>query len=147
MSKLNLSLAIKVVESKRKSTNTGIVKVSKILQGVVFIDPDECYKVVVDLDKDGTKEEVLNFTQKSYDLVGKETVFLRNTDKEGRYVRIIRSKENAKFFPGLSEQYVPFAPNWIVKGYIVKVGLIKQFDFVSLVGIDGYSTEQLKIIE
>lgn len=147
MSKLNLSLAIKVVENKKKRVSSAFTKVSKIVQGVIFLDPDEGFKVSIDTDKNGTDEIILPFTERSYDLFGKETVFRREPDSQGRYIRIVRNKENAKFFPGLQEQYIPFAPNWIVKGYIVKVGLNKQFDFTSLVGIDGYSNEKLKIIE
>jgi hypothetical protein len=46
--------------------------------------------------------------------------------------------------PGLPEQYIPFAPNWIVKGYIVKDNGIQKFDFKSLVGVDGYTMEVLQ---
>lgn len=147
MSSLNLSLAIKVIENKKKRVSSAFTKVSKVVQGVVFLDPDEGFKVSIDTDKNGTDEIILSFTEKSYDLLGKETVFRREPDAQGRYIRIIRNKENAKFFPGLPEQYIPFAPNWIVKGYIVKSGIKQLFDFTTLVGIDGYSNEKLKIIE
>jgi hypothetical protein len=45
--------------------------------------------------------------------------------------------------PGLPEQYVPFAPNWIVRGYIVKESGLTKFDFVGLVGVDGYEMDIL----
>ena len=45
--------------------------------------------------------------------------------------------------PGLPKQYIPFAPNWIVRGYIVKDNGTMKFDFKSLVGIDGYTMDVL----
>ena len=45
--------------------------------------------------------------------------------------------------PGLPEQYIPFAPNWLVKGYIVTDNGIKRFDFKGLVGINGGGFEDL----
>ena len=55
----------------------------------------------------------------------------------------IRNLINAKFMPGLPEQYIPFAPNWIIRGYIVKDNGTMKFDFKSLVGIDGYTMDVL----
>ena len=76
-----------------------------------------------------------------YELKDKLSVFTRTKDKHGRRTRIIRDVWRAKFHPGLPEQYIPFAKNWIVKGYIVKEGLTKMFDFKDLVGIQGYTMD------
>ena len=86
---------------------------------------------------------VLDFTERSYDLTGKTNVFSRTVDSKGKRIRFIRNLINAKFMPGLPEQYIPFAPNWIVRGYIVKDNGISKFDFKSLVGIDGYTMDVL----
>ena len=87
--------------------------------------------------------KVLDFTEKSYELRGKTNVFSRTVDKNGRHTRFIRTINYAKHMPGLPEQYIPFAPNWIVRGYIVKENGLMKFDFIGLVGVDGYEMEVL----
>ena len=127
-------LKINVVQ-KTKKTNS--VRVSnKIIYGTVIKDGD-VYKVSIDKDKNGEKEEILNFTPESFDVEGKTTVFLKEKDK-GRTVRIIRDEWEAKFHPGGTEKYMPFAENWIVKGHIIKKGFVKLFDFEDLVSLKGY---------
>ena len=86
---------------------------------------------------------MLDFTERSEDLTGKINVFSRTVDDKGRRTRFVRNPTNAKFMPGLPEQYIPFAPNWIVRGYIVKDNGTKKFDFKSLVGVDGYTMDVL----
>lgn len=134
--KFNLNLKLAVVP-KEKKTN---VRVSnKIVYGTV-IKKDGVYKVSIDKDKNGVKtEEILDFTPDSFDVTGKTNVFLRTKDEHGNNVRIIRSEWDAKFHPGTSDKYIPFVENWIVKGYIVKNGIVRLFDFKDLVGIDGYT--------
>lgn len=130
------NLRVVVIQPKPKHTSS--TKVSKLLHGTV-IEEDGVYKVCVDYDKDGSKSEILEFTDKSFDLVGRKDVFTREKDKYGNTVRIVRDTWKSKFFPGSREKYVPFAKNWIVKGYIVKEGLIKKFEFKDLVNIEGYN--------
>lgn len=133
------NLHIAIVQPKKKRSSDGLVKIGKITQGIVFEDKDGILKVSIDKDGNGTEEElILEFTEKSYDLTGRVNVFTRKLNERGHRVRIIRDSFRCKIMPGLSEQYTPFAPNWVVKGYIVKEGLIKKFDFKDLVGIDGY---------
>ena len=103
------------------------------------------YKVSINMDNDPVHPDllVLDFTERSYDLTDKIDVFSRTVDSKGRRIRFIRNLINAKFMPGLPEQYIPFAPNWIVRGYIVKDNGTMKFDFKSLVGIDGYTMDVL----
>lgn len=133
-------LKIAVPKPKRKKTSDGIVRTGKITKGKVFQE-DGIYKVAIDMKNDQNYPDllILEFTERSYDLVGKTTVFSRTVDEEGRRTRFIRNSLDAKFMPGLPEQYVPFAPNWIVKGYIVKDrDGSHKFDFKDLLGLDGY---------
>ena len=133
--KLDLHIKLAVVP-KEKKTNVRIS--NKIVYGTV-IKENGVYKVSINVNKDNTnKKEILDFTPNSFDVVGKTSVFLKEKDEHGNNVRIIRSEWDAKFHPGTSDKYVPFAENWIVKGYIVKNGIIRLFDFKDLVGIDGY---------
>ena len=127
------------IVSKPKKTNVSVRVSNKIIYGTV-INENGVYKVSIDIDKDGIKkEEILDFTPESFNIVDRTTVFLRHKDEHGNNVRIIRSDWKAKFFPGTSETYIPFTENWIIKGYIVKRGLIKLFEFKDLVSIEGYN--------
>lgn len=137
---------VAVPKPKRNKTSDGIKRTTnKIAKGKVFQDEDGTYKVAIDMQNDPVHPDlrILDFTERSYDLTGKTNVFSRTVDSKGRRTRFIRNPINAKFMPGLPEQYIPFAPNWIVRGYIVKDNGIHKFDFKSLVGVDGYTMDIL----
>lgn len=136
------NLKVVVAQPKRRYSSSEYVKQGKLIEGTV-IEVDGVYKVSIDLDGNGTSEElILDFTPRSFEIVGRKTVFTRTKDEYGHTCRIIRDENKAKFHPGSIEQYVPFSKNWIVKGYIVKEGFIKLFDFKTLVGINGYIVKE-----
>lgn len=141
MTKLGLSLKISVPKKSKIISKNTIKIEAKNKKGVVFIDEDGEYKVSLSMENDDYNPSLLivPFTEKSYELKGKINIFSRTTDKDGRYIRYIRSEEKARFFPGNPDIFVPFAPNWIVKGNLVREGLILKFDFISLVNIKGYN--------
>ena len=137
---------VAVPKPKRNKTSDGIKRTTnKIVKGKVFQDENGTYKVSISMENDPVHPDllVLDFTERSYDLTDKLNVFSRTVDNKGRRTRFIRNTINAKYMPGLPEQYIPFAPNWIVRGYIVKDNGISKFDFKSLVGIDGYTMDVL----
>ena len=137
---------VAVPKPKRNKTSDGIKRTTnKIVKGKVFQDEDGSYKVAIDMQNDAVNPDllVLDFTERSYDLTGKINVFSRTVDDKGRRTRFVRNPINAKFMPGLTDQYIPFAPNWIVRGYIVIDNGTKKFDFKSLVGVDGYTMDVL----
>ena len=137
---------VAVPKPKRNKTSDGIKRTTnKIVKGKVFQDENGTYKVSISMENDPVHPDllVLDFTERSYDLTGKTNVFSRTVDSRGIRTRFIRNLINAKFMPGLPEQYIPFAPNWIVRGYIVKDNGTMKFDFKSLVGIDGYTMDVL----
>ena len=137
---------VAVPKVKRNRISDGIKRTSNnIIKGKVFQDNDGIFKIAINMQKDSVNPDllILEFTERSYDLTGKTNVFSRTLDERGRRVRIIRNELIARFMPGLTEQYIPFAPNWIVKGYIVNDNGIKKFDFKSLIGIDGYTMDVL----
>lgn len=138
---------VAVPKPKRNRTSDGIKRTTnKIIKGKVFQDDDGIFKVAINMQNDPIHPDlrVLEFTEQSYNLTSKTNVFSRTVDKNGRRTRFIRNETNAKYMPGLPEQYIPFAPNWIVRGYIVKDNGITKFDFKSLVGIDGYNMDVLQ---
>ena len=141
-----MAFKVAVPKPKRNKTSDGIKRTTdKIVKGKVFQDENGTYKVSISMENDPVHPDllVLDFTERSYDLTGKTNVFSRTVDSKGRRIRFIRNLINAKFMPGLPEQYIPFAPNWIVRGYIVKDNGTMKFDFKSLVGIDGYTMDVL----
>ena len=137
---------VAVPKTKRNKTSDGIKRVTnKIVKGKVFQDENGVYKVAIKMQENTANPDllILEFTEKSYDLTGKTNVFSRTVDKKGRRTRYIRNEFDARFMPGLPERYIPFAPNWIVRGYIVKDNGVTKFDFKSLIGIDGYEMQIL----
>ena len=134
---------VAVAKPKRKKINEGIKRTTnKIVVGKVFQDEDGTFKVSVDMKNDESYPDlmILEFTERSYDIVGRTNVFSRTVDSKYGRTRFVRDIWKAKFHPGNQEQYVPFAPNWLVKGYIVNDNNITRFDFKDLVGLDGYET-------
>ena len=137
MSKLGLSLKISVPKSK-PIPKPSIKIEAKDKRGYVILE-DEEYKVLLANESyDIHNRKILPFTKRSYDLKGKTSIFSKTKGKYG-YTRHIRTEDKAKVFPGDSDKYVPFAPNWMVKGDIINDKGVLKFDFVELLTIKGYT--------
>ena len=137
MSKLGLSLKISVPKSKT-IPKPSIKIEAKDKRGYVILE-DEEYKVLLANESyDIHNRKILPFTKRSYDLKGKTSIFSKTKGKYG-YTRHVRTEDKAKVFPGDSDIYVPFAPNWIVKGDIISDKGVLKFDFVELLTIKGYT--------
>ena len=137
MSKLGLSLKISVPKSKT-IPKPSIKIEAKNKRGYVILE-DEEYKVLLANESyDIHNRKILPFTKRSYDLKGKTSIFSKTKGKYG-YTRHVRTEDKAKVFPGDSNKYVPFAPNWMVKGNIINDKGILKFDFVELLTIKGYT--------
>ena len=137
MSKLGLSLKISVPKSKTIPKPSVKIE-AKNKRGYVILE-DEEYKVLLANESyDIHNRKILPFTKKSYDLKGKTSIFSKTKGKYG-YTRHVRTEDKAKVFPGDSDKYVPFAPNWIVKGNIINDKGVLKFDFTELLTIKGYT--------
>ena len=137
MSKLGLSLKISVPKSKTIPKPSVKIE-AKNKRGYVILE-DEEYKVLLINESDCIyNHKILPFTKRSYDLKGKTSIFSKTKGKYG-YTRHVRTEDKAKVFPGDSDKYVPFAPNWMVKGNIINDKGILKFDFVELLTIKGYT--------
>ena len=137
-----LPFKVSVPKPKRNKTSDCVKRITnRIAKGKVFQDENGVYKVAITINNDDIHPDlyVLEFTEKSYDLTGRINVFSR-TD----HTRFIRDKFRAKTLPGSPEKYIPFAPNWEVKGYIVIDKGVRKFDFKSLIGIGTYVIESAK---
>ena len=137
MSKLGLSLKISVPKSKTISKPSVKIE-AKNKRGYVILE-DEEYKVLLANESNSIyNHKILPFTKRSYDLKGKTSIFSKTKGKYG-YTRHVRTEDKAKVFPGDSDKYVPFAPNWMVKGNIINDKGILKFDFIELLTIKGYT--------
>ena len=137
MSKLGLSLKISVPKSKT-IPKPSIKIEAKDKRGYVILE-DEEYKVLLANESyDIHNRKILPFTKRSYDLKGKTSIFSKTKGKYG-YTRYVRTEDKAKVFPGDSDKYVPFAPNWMVKGNIINDKGVLKFDFTELLTIKGYT--------
>ena len=137
MSKLGLSLKISVPKSKTIPKPSVKIE-AKDKRGYVILE-DEEYKVLLANENYGIhNRKILPFTKRSYDLKGKTSIFSKTKGKYG-YTRHVRTEDKAKVFPGDSDKYVPFAPNWMVKGDIINDKGVLKFDFIELLTIKGYT--------
>ena len=137
MSKLGLSLKISVPKSK-PIPKPSIKIEAKDKRGDVILEGEEYKVLLANESYDIHNRKILPFTKRSYDLKGKTSIFSKTKGKYG-YTRYVRTEDKAKVFPGDSDIYVPFAPNWMVKGNIINDKGILKFDFVELLTIKGYT--------
>ena len=137
MSKLGLSLKISVPKSKTIPKPSVKIE-AKDKRGYVILEGEEYKVLLVNESYDIHNRKILPFTKKSYDLKGKTSIFSKTKGKYG-YTRHVRNEDKAKVFPGDSDKYVPFAPNWMVKGNIINDKGILKFDFIELLTIKGYT--------
>ena len=137
MSKLGLSLKISVPKSKTIPKPSVKIE-AKDKRGYVILEGEEYKVLLANESYDIHNRKILPFTKKSYDLKGKTSIFSKTKGKYG-YTRHVRTEDKAKVFPGDSDKYVPFAPNWMVKGDIINDKGVLKFDFIELLTIKGYT--------
>ena len=137
MNKLGLSLKISVPKSKT-IPKPSIKIEAKDKRGYVILEGEEYKVLLANESYDIHNRKILPFTKRSYDLKGKTSIFSKTKGKYG-YTRHIRTEDKAKVFPGDSDKYVPFAPNWMVKGDIINDKGVLKFDFIELLTIKGYT--------
>lgn len=137
MSKLGLSLKISVPKSKTIPKPSVKIE-AKDKRGYVILEGEEYKVLLANESYDINNRKILPFTKRSYDLKGKTSIFSKTKGKYG-YTRHVRTEDKAKVFPGDSDKYVPFAPNWMVKGNIINDKGILKFDFIELLTVKGYT--------
>ena len=148
--KLTLSQfsSFKLIPKKRTIAHDGNKKLTpKLVKGICFREGND-FKIKINvkalkpdiIDNGQPDLLVLDFTEESYEIKGVTSVFDRNPDKNGKYIRYIRSETKAKFHPGSPERYVPFCKNWVCSGYIVRCNGKLMFDFNECIAPNGYCT-------
>lgn len=135
-----LNLVLRIAAPKQKREN---YKKTKLIEALCIIDANGELKAKLLQTIDTFKvNSIFSFTEDSYNLEGKRIVFTRKKDKRGNIVQVIRSKEQAKWFPGLTSQYTPFYKGWTMKGNIVEIKGEYYFKFKRLVGKGTYEVDK-----
>ena len=139
MANLIFNFKIKPLTTKRKHSSDGVKRVSGICTGLVSVESGKYTVLIFNDDVNSSSGDVkIEFTEKSYNLKERQTIFSRVFNDGDKVTRFVRTKLHARNFPGDPTLYVPFAPNWNVRGYIVEDKGVKKFDFTTLVGVNGY---------
>lgn len=101
------------------------------------------FKAVINMDKQhirfkkgdelSNEQLILPFTKRSLDLKDKIYVFLKEKDKYGHYVCVIRDTTTANLFPGLPTQYNAVHENLLLAGHIIRKNDKMYFEYEDLV--------------
>ena len=133
------SFAIKAVAvNKVKRESKAVTKVGKKCQAVVIKDNDVLKARLTTSPVAGSKETlneflVLPLTPNSFNLKGKTKVFLKEKDKYGHYVCVIRDELTAKLHLGVDTQFDTLHEGLLISGHVVKKDGKQYFDYEDLV--------------
>jgi hypothetical protein len=129
LSGFGFKIQTKTIKRERKTIlhRTVYCKCVKDEDGKFYAD---CYLV-----KDGTPSYVrMEFTDESYVLKGKTSIFGRTPDKHGKIVNFIRSKQHANDFPGIDRVYSALCENQVFKGSVIEKQHKLYFDVKEHIG-------------
>lgn len=126
------TFTINLAKSKPKSKP--INKKSKRMFAVV-IEDDGILKarIQTNTEDEDIQYEVLPFTDMSFDLKNKTHVFLKNRDKYGKRVCIIRDKSKAFLYSGQHPEFKVLDKGLLISGYIITIDNKRYFDYDKLV--------------
>lgn len=150
---INVASKVKV---KRESSSSS-TKLGKFCLAVVFKDEDKLKARLITSpveDNDWfTEFHVIDFTEESFNLRGKTHVFLKERDKYGHRVCVIRNGYKKVYLsPGLDTQYDTLYEGLLVKGHIIKKNGKHYFNYEQLVAYTEYGvhidgTDKLEMLE
>lgn len=149
------TLSIKLASKpKRSSKFSGNVISRKCLAVVTKIENE--YKAIVNYDKQAIRvhendelsneQLILPFTEKSLELRDKEYVFLKEKDKYGHNVCVIREYMDAHLNPGTPTQYDVVKENILIAGHIVRKNGKMYFEYEDLVAYYYLSESRIRNI-
>ena len=116
--------AFKPVEKKKKiTTSNHNNRVSKKVYCICIEKSPNEFVAHIDMKNDPEFSDILEipFSEKSYNLKGKEKVFTVNKDKNGKSVMIVRNQQLATIFH-----------NYVYSGYIIKIKGNYYFDVTDI---------------
>ncbi len=115
---------------KPKKIHSTYKPLTKILYCIAIKDENNQWVAKINTKGiEGYKEiTILPFTEKSFELKGRNNVFRVNKDKTGHWVRVIRTDLEAELYPGNIVSYCTLCENCVFSGHIVKIDGISKFD-------------------
>lgn len=124
----NFKLApIKIKPTRKPKTNNSKRVYPRLVNGVCYNDNGTWRIEIPCISKDShIIKRAFDFTPESYSLKNKIHVF--RLKKNGKYECFTRSKEDAKYHPGVDGQYTPFRERGVYSGYLIKVDDKIMFD-------------------
>lgn len=118
---MNIKFTFKPVEIKKPRISNN-KKVSMLLYCVAKKDKNDNW--IAKINTKGLENyndtTILPFSEKSFDLRGKNNVWYRKLDRRGHVVRCVRSDVEAFMSPGNSKDYISLRENAVFTGHIVK---------------------------
>ena len=121
--------------AKRKPKVKTINKKSKRMFAVVIKDNDGILKarIQINTEDEDIRYDVLPFTDMSFDLKNKTHVFLKNRDKYGKRVCIIRNKSKTFLYSGQHPEFKVLDEGLLISGNIITIDNKRYFDYNKLV--------------
>jgi hypothetical protein len=137
-----IGFKFKPAKSKRKSTTTATKVISKLCYCVAHKE-DNRWKAHISIatDDEFPPKLVLDFTEDSFKLYGRERVFVKNHVGHGKYTMIIRDEYKCKCFPGNTDLYETLCNNWVYSGHIVQKDNVRYFRIKEVVAPESFCTE------
>ena len=97
------------------------VRVSRLCLGVC-VKEDGMFKIHIKTSREHNADILsIPFTEESFNLKGRTTVFSVKKDRRKRYIRYLRDKMRSIIFPGFPKQYCTVSEKEVCSGYIVRV--------------------------
>lgn len=126
------TFTINLAKSKPKSKP--INKKSKRMFAVV-IEDDGILKarIQTNTEDEDIQYEVLPFTDMSFDLKNKTHVFLKNRDKYGKRVCIIRNKSKTFLYSGQHPEFKVLDEGLLISGHIITIDNKRYFNYDKLI--------------
>lgn len=90
---------------------------------------------------------VLPFTENSLNLKDKQYVWLKNKDKYGHNVCIIRDAITANISPGIKEQYDAVVKDSLIVGHIVRINNKMYFEYEDLIAYNALSDYRIREVK
>ena len=143
MMKVNFpTFTIKLASKSKREVKSSGNNISRKCYAVVKVIDGE-FKAVININKqhirlkegDELSDEqfILPFTEHSLDLKDKIYVFLKEKDKYGHYVCVIRDTITANLAPGIPAQYNAVHENLLLAGHIIRKNGKMYFEYEDLV--------------
>lgn len=152
----NPVFTINIASKPKRGSKPTCSNISRKCYAVVK-EIDGEFKAVININKQhirlkkgdelSNEQLILPFTERSLDLKDKIYVFLKEKDKYGHYICVIRDTMTANLFPGLPTQYNVVHENLLLAGHIIRKNGKMYFEYEDLVAYHYLSESHICDVE